>query len=1008
MSLAIERAGAVLIVACLLQSCGGGGGSGVGDGGGGGGNSGGNPLPPPPPPTASELLPLLANGAEFYAELSFLPAEDAYFAMFVLSLAAQMLVDNQLETLDFQCNESGAVSLSADDLNGNGSFNPGDAVVVTYTACNGSISGTYALDVSQAGIVAGVINSLAGDLAFDIAFLRSSSATLSGSGDIFFTADATSLNWLGTDFRVTFSDGVNDESLLDARIQKIFNQDDSYSFAFSGKVESDILGGHFFVDSDPQFQGIEGQWPTSGELTIVGRNNSEIRYRRGPQTDVLLYEVDANGDGIIDDLAANVDWDRISSGYVFGISDDSSVPLPSTGPDLVGRRIALAAPAKDLAVNTSRGHIYVTIPSQHEVLVFSAATLEVVRRINVQSRPSGLSLSADGTEIFVGLAAAGSIAVLNADTFAETRIFVAPALESSKVYKVVETSPGILYVSTGIPNAEGRIARVDRGTGVVTPVATNAFAEIELLADHVRGALYVADGFQAQAPTVRKLDPNTAGTPLVVSETQAATNQATRLSLDPTGSRLYLASGHVLDTSDFSRIGRISPGVPWASDNGTEIIVASGERNLHVHSATTLREIDSLETDCWRSPEGGADFRSAQRLMPSPVNGQWLMLGEQVLCVVDFLNPDVPPGTSEPGVLPEPLPVTIVTSRSVNWGNTIFDAEYDDARKRLYISLFSVQELITVDAESVQILSREPLGHTARGLDLSPDGSTLAIVFNDDGHIAFKDLESGEIETRDISALLGTPAGYDVAWLNDDILFVSADPPCCEEPFNAYLARVSRSDPNADRRSAGGASNLWRAELAISPDGSSLFLSRGQEIRKVDLAQPGEPIVRSYTLDSSDITSGDFFHPRISPDGGQIAYSNGKILRTSDHFQAGEIRFGKSIYSPDGTTLYGSAGSLIDRYDAVTFKAIDRLEPSGNCGAPWQLLSTADGTELINASQSRVCFYKLNEPVSTAVKARAHDSYVCGAACMMRNYRNKAAVDVRATPQRQHPVRTIE
>jgi hypothetical protein len=106
--------------------------------------------------------------------------------------------------------------------------------------------------------------------------------------------------------------------------------------------------------------------------------------------------------------------------------------------------------------------------------------------------------------------------------------------------------------------------------------------------------------------------------------------------------------------------------------------------------------------------------------------------------------------------------------------------------------------------------------------------------------------------------------------------------------------------------------------------------------------------------------------------------------------------------------LRPSSGSLIDRYDAVTFKAIDRLEPSGNCGAPWQLLSTADGTELINASQSRVCFYKLNEPVSTAVKARAHDSYVCGAACMMRNYRNKAAVDVRATPQRQHPVRTIE
>jgi hypothetical protein len=988
MSLANGRAGACLLAAALLQSC----------GGGGNGNGGGNP--PPPPPTQSELVPLIASQAATYAGVSFYSAEDAHFAMLLLSWAAQDLQQNQLEPLEFQCTESGTVTLSATDANGNGSFNPGDRLAVNYRSCNDRVSGTYALDLSQVGFDGGVIDTLAGDLTFNITFIGSSSATLSGAGDFSFTAGATSLTWLGTNFRVTFSSGGMDESFLGARVQKIYNQDGSYSFAFSGTVDSEFIGGRFTVETDPRFSGDEGQWPTSGTLIIVGRDNSEIRYiaDNNQQSSFVTYEVDADGDGVIDDLAQNMDWTEISSGYGFGVTDDAGVPPPSSGPDLLGRRIALEAPAKDLAVNASRGHIYVTIPSEHELLVFSAETLEVLRRVHVLSRPSGLSVSADGSEIFVGLAASGSISVLNADTFAESRIFVAPALESSEVYKVVETAPGVLYVSTGIPNAEGHIARVDRGTGVVTPIATRGFAEIELLADPAHNVLYAADGFQAPEPTVRKLASVT-GSPLLLSETQESIHQVHRLSLDPTGSRLYLSSGHVLDTSDFSRIGRISAGVPWASDNGTEIYVASGERDLHVHSAASLSEIDTLETDCWQSPKPGADFRSAQRLMPSPVNGQWLMLGDEVLCVVDLLHPEVPPGTGEPGVLPEPLPIVTVTTRRVFWGNTIFDAEYDDVRKRLYVSLYSMQELVTVDAETATILSREPLGHTARGIDLSPDGSTLAIMFNDNGHIAFKDLESGEIETRDLTALLGTPAGYDVAWLNDDVLYASADPPCCDEPFHAYLVRVSRSDPNADRRSAGGANNLWTAQLAISPDGNSLFLNRGQnEALKVDLTQPDEPIVRTAVQDTSGITTGQFWHPRISPDGSLIAYSNGKVLRTSDLFQAGQIRTGKSVFSPDGTTLFGSFSSFIDRYDPATFMAIDRLQPSENCQPPWQLLASADGMQVISASQTYVCFFMLNEPVTQAVKAMAHDSYVCGKACMMRNLRKRSAADVRAAP----------
>ena len=136
----------------------------------------------------------------------------------------------------------------------------------------------------------------------------------------------------------------------------------------------------------------------------------------------------------------------------------------------------------------------------------------MLRRIHLGSRPSGLSVSPDEDEIFVGLAASGAIAILDADSFTETRIFVATELESSEVYKVVETEPGILY-DTGIPNSEGRIARVDRSSGVVTAIAATGYNEIELLADPARNLLYASDGIPAAEPTVRKLDAGAPGTP---------------------------------------------------------------------------------------------------------------------------------------------------------------------------------------------------------------------------------------------------------------------------------------------------------------------------------------------------------------------------------------------------------------------------------------------------------------------------------------------------------------
>ena len=923
--------------------------------------------------------------------------------MSVLTRAAEDLHHNQLVPLEFSCSESGFVTLTVNDRNGNDTLGTGDDVAITYESCNGVASGPISLRVTEIGFDSGIISMLSGDFSIDLTYWSSTEPTLTATGNMEFTATSLGITWLATDFRDDYISGTNRETLTDARVEVVFNESTAYSFAFSGMADSDAVGGSYEVGTETPFLGDGGQWPMTGGLTATGRDDSEIRYLANDGSEFATVEVDADGNGVIDDLAHGVEWTEISSGVVFG-ADGSGVPPPPTGPNLLGRRIALSGTAEDLAVNASRGHVYVTIPEKHELLVFSASTLEVVRRIHLGSRPAGLSVSEDGDEIFVGLSASGAIAILDADSFVETRIVVAPALESAVVYKVVETAPGILYVSTGVPNSQGHIARVDRGTGAVTPIATTAFNEIELLADPTRNLLYVSDGDQAAEPTVRKLDAGAAGTPqLSAFSITTGSQQMDRLSLSPSGLLIYTASGDSFNTEDFTWSGRITSGVPWASNNGTEVMVARAERDIVIHSAETLREIDRLETDCWSSPQPGFTFGQVQRLMQSPVNGQWLLLGDEVLCVVDLLNPHVPPGTGEPGVLPEPIPTTTITTGEARWGNTISDAEYDDVRKRLYVSLYSAQELVTVDAENFVILERQPLDHTVRGLDLSPDGSTLAMMFNDNGHIAFKDLDSGAIETQDISALLGTVGGFDVQWLDDDILFASADPPCCDEPMAAHLVRVNRSDPDASRRSAGGAGDLWAAELAISPDRHSLFLNRGsREVLKLDLTQVGEPVVAGYVEpETGGLSGGGFSQPNISPDGQHIAYANQKVLKTSDLLQAGEIGWSaRSLFSMDGTTIYGAIGEFIDRYDPLSFSALERLVPTGHCNTPWRFLTSADGRTLITAEQGGVCFWLLDQPVTQAFKLKAHDPYTCGPACMMRNHARRSGVHMKVPPMR--------
>lgn len=986
MTRTLLRLSALLLIP-LLHSCGG--------GGGGGNNGGGNP---PPPPPGSNLVALTAANAETVGILSFGPTDNAYQAMLLLTEAARFLQQQSMVEAQFACTISGTVRLSAADRNTNGSFNAGDSVFVTYQACNGSTSGTLRLDITAITYDSGQIVANDGTVTLDLSFPGSSPATLTGTGTLVHRANASELSWLGTGFSVMLAIGTQRESLTNGRIEKVITASPGlrYAVTLSGTIDSDELGGRFTFATQPAFVGDENLWPESGRLTAAGRNNSTTSFRTFNVTQgVAGFEVDADGNGIIDGPATGIDWDQIANGVVFGVDVDGDLPPPSNpGPNVFGRRIALGAAGGDLEVDNARGRVYVTLPDRNELLVFSAQSLEVVRRFHLPSRPNGLSMSADDQEIFVGLGAAGSVAVIDADSFAVSTIFVAPELGSSRVYHVVETSPGILYAATSIPDTDGRITRIDRTSGVITPVATTGpnFEEIELVADSANGVLYAADGLGDSSPVVHKYNATDPQTPLLLQKQNESIDVTHRMSLDAGRQRLYLSSGQVLATADFSLVGRISRGTPWASDNGVDVVVATGDGDLTIHSATDLRVVDLLESDCALTRSPGDSLPDVDRLMPSPVDGQWLLLGGDILCALDLNNPAVPPGTGQPGVQPDPLPVVNVQSTSVLLpGGSSYDAEFDEPRNRLYVSVPSSGEVVTIDAATYQVIERDVLGNRPRGLALSPDGSTLAIVFNANGNIGFKDLASGQTEMRDLTATLGTTAANDVAWVSDDAIFVSADAPCCGT--DAFIVRTSRSDPGATRRSAGGSVFRFQVMLTPSPDGSFLYVRQGSgELSKLDLSLPNEPVVLSYQQIDSGVIGSGLGQPSVSPDGERIAFTDGEVLRSSDFFQAGQLRpQGMTLYSPDGASLYQLLGDdFLDRYDPAIFLATQRLATSCSGNSTRRLLTNAAGNRVISLMQTHACFWRLDQPTASGMRIGPHGAYVCGAACLLRQYHRQS------------------
>jgi len=286
----------------------------------------------------------------------------------------------------------------------------------------------------------------------------------------------------------------------------------------------------------------------------------------------------------------------------------------------------LGAEIFDFEINSARQRIYVSVPSQNQVIVVSLVDLSVVTQIPVGTQPHGLVISPNGSHLFAALRTAGAVARVDLDTLTVDTIDVLATLGDNRTHDVFMSNDNDLYVS-GNPDSNGfaYIVHVD---------LANADAATRVASDHIiRGAplfadeansqfMYVGETFRPNS--LHKIDLGQVGAPLEFEQIGAGVVGADHISINAAGTRLLLTSGNILEADNFIQVGKVGSGLTRFSSNGTDAVVGQAPNQIAIYDLATMLETDRIYSSC--------GLTSPSRLVETLPDQQWIMLGQQHLC----------------------------------------------------------------------------------------------------------------------------------------------------------------------------------------------------------------------------------------------------------------------------------------------------------------------------------------------------------------------------------------
>ena len=727
----------------------------------------------------------------------------------------------------------------------------------------------------------------------------------------------------------------------------------------------------------------------------------------GTQTDIVLtwnnagaacpttYEVyfgteNPPGTLICDDVAerrcdpGNLDPDTTYYWQVVASNNDGMTTGPTwsftTGPsphpprtDLV---VELGGLASDIAYDSARQLVYVSVPSRDEIVVVSTQTREVVDRLVPGPGPQGIDLSIDGSRLFVALSGTGTIAILDIDTGATTEVEVGSVIGDPQLYDVIEARQDRVFVSANGPGfSRIGMIKLDQGNQVVV-VADNTTVSadpvFEVSPD--RRFLYVGGS------DLLKLDLNEEDAPIVLETSSAAFH----MEVSPDGSRIYLGSGRIRDTENFLQRGRIAEGPHRFGAAGDEIFTAVVPGSIETFETTTFTRTNEMPLPC--------SFDEIDELVVLPGESGWLVIGDDLLCgvVTAPLCASVPDVPADPR--PSDVGFGVVTRPLLRWRaiDSGCPSTYDVFLDRDYPPTTRVCSALTdatcaptpLEPATVyywQVIASNDDGSVAgpvwsfttsrfetpvvAGISTALGGAGLDMAYDDQRDFIYVSIptrnwvqvispETFEILIR--VPIPGNPHGIDVSMdgtrlfvalnANGHVVVLELDggamtsidigPTINDRLYDVVEGRENRLFVSASPFSAGsspihmvkldennqittiGGSRTFRVRPTLRTSPERRFLYLGEDFRslyKFKIDQEDGPIVVSRSFLERPADLA------VNADGSRIYLGSGQVLRTGSFIEVGQISEGIPFFSEGDSTIYvARAPDLIDAYHAET------------------------------------------------------------------------------------------
>ncbi len=243
------------------------------------------------------------------------------------------------------------------------------------------------------------------------------------------------------------------------------------------------------------------------------------------------------------------------------------------------------------------------------------------------------------------------------------------------------------------------------------------------------------------------------------------------------------------------------------------------------------------------------------------------------------------------------------------------DLVFDTAAGVAFVSIPSLNRVSEIDLGDGSIARSFTLAGQPYGIELSTDGGTIYAAMFGDGDLGVLDIASGDFEAIDISVELDDDRTWDVAEVSADRVLVSTNPG--SNGFG-YIVEVRRDLSNQATRVA--SQRIIRASpiFAVSPDQTAVYVGEGfspNSLYKLDATQSDLPIVLE---DDHGVVSGTS-SLAISPDGSRIYLRSGQVVSTETLDPVGLFPGGRSTVSADGEALLvGDTGTDSARVYSTT------------------------------------------------------------------------------------------